>query len=77
MQKLENNYAYSCICTSAYFKSNFKKLWKSLHLQIPITISISSNPERIKERVLLKGSEQDVTINDVDPKDWIKVIFMH
>ncbi|VIO88592.1 Peptidase family M1 containing protein [Brugia malayi] len=41
--------------------------------QIPITISVSSEPESIKERVLLKGFQQDVTVNDVDPKDWIKL----
>ncbi|CAG9532065.1 unnamed protein product, partial [Cercopithifilaria johnstoni] len=41
--------------------------------QIPITISISSKPEKIKERILLKEFERDVTINDVDPKDWIKL----
>uniref|UniRef100_A0A1I7VNP8 Aminopeptidase n=3 Tax=Loa loa TaxID=7209 RepID=A0A1I7VNP8_LOALO len=41
--------------------------------QIPITISVSSEPDKIKERVLLKEFEHDVTINDVDPKDWIKL----
>uniref|UniRef100_A0A1I8EA56 Puromycin-sensitive aminopeptidase n=1 Tax=Wuchereria bancrofti TaxID=6293 RepID=A0A1I8EA56_WUCBA len=46
---------------------------KNLLWQIPITISVSSEPESIKERVLLKGFQQNVTINDVDPKDWIKL----
>ncbi|KAL3989469.1 Peptidase M1 family protein [Acanthocheilonema viteae] len=41
--------------------------------EIPITISVSSEPKKIKERILLKEFEQDVTINDVDPKDWIKI----
>ncbi|VDK73005.1 unnamed protein product [Onchocerca ochengi] len=41
--------------------------------QIPITISVSSEPDRIKERVLLEEFEQDIAINDVDPEDWIKL----
>ncbi|MCP9257385.1 Aminopeptidase [Dirofilaria immitis] len=42
-------------------------------VSIPVTISLSSEPDRIKERVLLKEFQQDVVINDVDPKDWIKL----
>lgn len=45
-------------------------------MQIPITISVASEPEEIKERIVMKGFEQVVTIDDVDPKDWIKVIFI-
>uniref|UniRef100_A0A915PS54 Aminopeptidase n=1 Tax=Setaria digitata TaxID=48799 RepID=A0A915PS54_9BILA len=41
--------------------------------QVPITISVSSEPDKVKARVLLKEYEQDVVVDDIDPKDWIKL----
>ncbi|PAV64104.1 hypothetical protein WR25_05612 [Diploscapter pachys] len=42
--------------------------------QVPINISTSSDPSRVKQRILMKGREETVTVSDVDPNEWIKVL---
>ncbi|VDN01448.1 unnamed protein product [Thelazia callipaeda] len=41
--------------------------------QIPITISVSSQPDKVKEKGLLKNVEQEVIVSDVNPDEWIKL----
>ncbi|PAV64150.1 hypothetical protein WR25_01487 [Diploscapter pachys] len=41
--------------------------------QVPINISTSSDPSRVKQRILMKGREETVTVSDVDPNEWIKL----
>ncbi|PAV59165.1 hypothetical protein WR25_24593 [Diploscapter pachys] len=41
--------------------------------QVPINISVGSNPSDVKQRVLLKDSEQTVTVSGVDAKEWLKL----
>ncbi|VDM46294.1 unnamed protein product [Toxocara canis] len=46
---------------------------QNLLWQVPITISTSADPTKIKQKMLLKDREQEFTVEGVEPNEWIKL----